>query len=336
MDSFRPGKLHLDLMAELLSAAVRPDPSVIVGPGIGEDAAVIDFGPRYLVAKTDPITFATDRIGWYAVTVNANDIATRGARPRWFLATVLLPETGTDQALTASIFAQMRAACDGIGVTLVGGHTEVTIGLDRPIVVGTMLGEVERDRLISTSGLSVGDRILLTKGVPIEGAAILAVEAGERLMSMGVAAAELDAARSLLDDPGISVSREAAIAAATGWVTSMHDPTEGGVATALLEMARAARVGLRVRRDRIPVLPVAERLCAALGLDPLGVIASGALLIGVRTEGAEAVIEALRSEGIPVAEIGEAVPEEEGATFVRVEHCDPIPYFEKDEIARIL
>ena len=174
--AFPLGKLPADVLARLLENIQPADPRVIVGPGIGLDAAVIDMGDRLLVAKSDPITFATDSIGWYAVQVNANDIATTGATARWFLATLLLPESHADAAMAESIFSQIHSACAAISVSLVGGHTEITYGLDRPIVVGAMLGEVTRDRLVRPSGAQPGDALLLTKGIAVEGTAIIARE----------------------------------------------------------------------------------------------------------------------------------------------------------------
>ncbi len=125
------GKLPAELLARLLSRVVSRDPRVLLGPTVGEDAALIDLGDRVLVAKADPVTFATDRIGWYAVHVNANDVACMGARPAWFLATILLPQ-GAPEALAEDVFAQIEAACEALDITLVGGHTEVTYGLERP------------------------------------------------------------------------------------------------------------------------------------------------------------------------------------------------------------
>jgi len=334
---FPPGKLPLALMQGLLESARSDDPRVIVGPRVGEDAAVLDFGDRYLVAKTDPITFATDEIGHYAVTVNANDIATRGATPRWFLACVLLPEGRTDTALVEAIFAQLIASCDELGVTLVGGHTEVTVGLDRPVIAGVMLGEVEREHLVSTSGLRVGDRLVLTKSVPLEGCAVLARERRTELLAAGLSPRDLDTAARFLHEPGISVVRDARIAAQAGGVTAMHDPTEGGVATALIEMALAAGVGLRVAGDRIPVDPAAAPICAHFGIDPLGTLSSGALLIGVHPDGVDAVLRGLAASGIPATDIGRAVPSIEGMLYEAADgSTGPVLAFEQDEIARIV
>ena len=174
---FPVGKLPPEALRKLLVRCPVPrDSRVVIGPRFGEDAAVIDVGPKYLVAKTDPITFTAERIGWYAANINANDIATLGARPRWFLATLLLPEKAATESLARSIFNDILRACRTLGVTLVGGHTEITSGLGRPIVVGQMLGEVEKTKLIRKESQRPGDVVLLTKGVAVEGTAILARE----------------------------------------------------------------------------------------------------------------------------------------------------------------
>src|SRR5215510_12856478 len=193
-----PGKL----LAALLAQDVHTDPRVLIGPRVGEDAAVIDMGDRLLIAKSDPITFATDAIGHYAVTVNANDVAVMGGTPRWFLATLLLPETRTTAALVQDIFAQVRQACHELGIALVGGHTEITVGLERPILSGHMLGEVTRERLVTSSGVQAGDAILLTKGFPVEGVSIIAREYAAHLASQGYAPSDIVRWQQFLFSPG--------------------------------------------------------------------------------------------------------------------------------------
>jgi hydrogenase maturation factor len=336
MTAFLPvGKLPPTLLAGLLERRGPADPRVVVGPRLGEDAAVIDMGDRYLVATSDPITFATEELGWYALQVNANDVAVRGARPRWFLATLLLPEGRADEAAVTRLFAEMGAACDELGVALVGGHTEVTHGLHRPIAVGTMLGEVAKDKLVTTAGARVGDAIVLTKGVPLEGAAIIAREREAELRARGAPAALLARAKGLLRRPGLSVLPEAEIACELAAVHAMHDPTEGGVAMALHELAGAAAVGLRVDRSRIAVIPEGAELCRAFGLDPLGTIASGALLMTLAPAEAGIVIHALAREGIDSHFIGQVVPREQGCVLVDGARQEPLPIFEQDEITRI-
>ncbi|MFQ6057674.1 MAG: AIR synthase family protein [Anaerolineae bacterium] len=331
---FPIGKLDMDLLMALLARYGSVNERVVVGPGIGEDAAVIDFGDRYLVAKTDPITFATDEIGWYAIHVNANDIAAMGAVPRWFLATILLPEGETDQQLVEGIFAQLSAACHELDISLCGGHTEITYGLDRPIVVGQMLGEVAKERLVTTAGAQAGDKVILTKGIAIEATSIMAREREGDLRSK-YPQALIDRCKGFLHDPGLSVVREAEIAVATGRVHAMHDPTEGGLATGLYELARAAGVGLMVRKEAIPILPETAMLCREFGLDPLGVIASGSLLITVPSADSARVVAALERAGIAAAVIGRVWEVGRGVKLEVDGELVDLPWFERDEIAKL-
>jgi len=335
MQSLPIGKLRAGTLQAIFDKHQFKDPRVVVGPRVGEDAAVIDMGDRYLIATSDPITFATTEVGWYALHVNANDIAVRGARPRWFLATLLLPAGSTTEASVDGLFAELHAACDELEVTLVGGHTEVTHGLDRPIIAGTMLGEVEKDRLVTTSGARVGDAVVMTKGVPLEGAAIIAREKEAELRALGISPTVIRRARGFLKTPGLSVRPEAEIACELTTVHAMHDPTEGGIATALVEMADAAGVGLRIDRDRIMVLPEGKALCSAFGLDPLGTIASGALLMTLSPADAGVVIHALARESIDCHFIGQVVPREQGVTLVSGSRQEPMPVFAQDEITRL-
>ena len=330
-----PGKLPLDMLSGLLRECKAEDGRVLVGPQVGEDAAVIDFGQTCLVVKTDPITFATDEIGHYAVHVNANDIATMGAVPRWFLATLLLPECRSDDVLVRSIFHSLRTAADEIGVTICGGHTEITTGLDRPIVVGQMLGEVSREDLVRSSGLQEGDRLLMTKGLGIEATAILAREKAAELRDRGFDAHLLRSACDYLHDPGISILKEARIACETARIHAMHDPTEGGVATALRELAAASNCGLSVNAAALFASDETRLLCDAFRLDPLGIISSGALLIGLAPEDAEQVRNAIRTAGIACEIIGRVESPEFGLRLREDDRFGELPAFDRDEIGRI-
>lgn len=329
------GKLPLPLLEKLLQRFTPDDPRIVVGPRAGEDAAVFDFGERYLVAKTDPITFATSEIGWYAVNVNANDIAVMGAEPRWFLATVLLPAGQASPEMAEAIFAQIYDACAALGVTLAGGHTEITIGLDRPIISGTMLGEVTPDRLITTAGAQMGDAVLLVKPAPIEGAALIALERVAALHARGYSPAFIERVQNFLHEPGISVVAPARLALAAAPVHAMHDPTEGGVLTGLLEIARAAQVGLTIALDAIPLLPEGAVLCREFGLDPLGTIASGAILMTAAEADVARLVEALTVEGYPAARIGRVTPPESGLVALRDGQRVPWPLFPADEITKV-
>jgi hydrogenase maturation factor len=331
------GKLPLEHLRSLLRHLPKQDPRLLVGPQIGEDAAVIDAGDRYLVVATDPITFAADQIGRYAVHINANDVAVMGARPLWFFAVMLLPESRTTPELAEAIMGDVRTTCEELGVTLGGGHTEITQGLDRPILVGQMLGEVAPTRLVRKTRIAIGDLILLTRSVAIEGTAILAREKSERLRGRVDANLLARAARFLLE-PGISVVSAALAAANVGEVPvhAMHDPTEGGLATGLFELVAPAGLGLRVIRELIPVAPETDAICNALALDPLKLIASGALLIAVARNRTDSVLEEVRATGVPVAVIGEVRKAAEGITIMTNGTVEPLNPPVRDEIARAL
>jgi hydrogenase expression/formation protein HypE len=329
-DTIPLGKLPAELLTRLLSRTPIRDPRVIVGPRAGEDAAVIDIGSHYLIAKTDPITFATDEIGWYAVNINANDIAATGGTPAWFMATILLPGGLTPLTQVEAIFDQLQRACDSLNVTLVGGHTEVTNSINRPIVNGVMLGLVEKERLILTGGAQPGDAILVTKGVPVEATAIIARECAARLKAH-FAEDFIEHCANYLHDPGISIVRDAQIAQQAGVVHAMHDPTEGGLSTGLWEMAEAS--GTRLIVDPASaILDDGWRLCDLMGLDPLGAIASGALLMSVAAADASVITAALQAANIATHQIGyvEAGP---AAVLIPNNHLLHRPV--RDEIARL-
>ena len=330
------GKLPPDRLAQLLQQIAVRDVSVLLGPGLGRDCAVIDFdGDQLLVAKSDPITFATDEIGWYAVQVNANDLATTGATPRWFLATVLLPQAIEPEELD-HIFDQMRTACAAIGATIVGGHTEVTYALTRPIVMGTLLGTVARDRWVRPDGAQPGDKVILTKRLAVEATSIMAREKAGELRG-AFTAAFLQRCRRFLYEPGISVWRDAQVALQAGGVHAMHDPTEGGVATALNEMAVAAQVNLHIRREAVPIYSETQALCDHFGLDPWGVIASGSLLIAVGAAEADRVVDALQHNQVEATIIGQVIDKSDQPVVLAdlADRREPLRAFERDEIAQL-
>ena len=297
------GKLPVELLGSLLDKIPITDPRIILGPGIGMDCTVIDVGSSLLVMKTDPITFTSKNISWYAVNINANDIATTAAVPLWMLATLLLPESSTTSDLVEQIFDQLIKSCTEIGITLVGGHTEVTHGIDRPILIGTMIGEVSKDKLVTPQGAVPGDRILLTKGIPIEAVSILAREF-ESELSNDLSEDEIAEAKNYIIKPGISVLQDAQIAVKSGVVHAMHDPTEGGLLAALWEFSDASSQSLMVDTGKILIPELAKKICRALNIDPLGAIASGALLLAAPTQDSKNIQSGLRSANIPCEDIG--------------------------------
>lgn len=322
------GKLPADLMARLLGDQGDLPPEVLVGPAVGEDASAIDLPAGVLIVTTDPITLTGRDIGRYAVTVNANDVAVRGVRPRWFLVAVLLPPS-TTAAEVEALFATMRAGLADSGITLVGGHTEVTSAVRRPVVVGQMLGLAEDRRFVTTGGAQVGDVVFQVGAAPVEGAAVLAAEAGDSLG--GVDAGHRQAATGALDEPGISVVQPALLAARLG-STAMHDPTEGGLAAGLNELAFASGVRLRVDRDQLLWWEPAMAVCRAVGADPWATLASGTLLAAFHPAAAVAAANAFAGGGYQAAVIAVA----ENGRGVIDSHGTAIPWPEHDELNRIL
>jgi len=329
------GKLPSDLLASMLAKRISTDPAVVVGPAPGVDAAAVAIGGEILVVKTDPITFAVERAPYYLVNVNANDIACLGATPRWLLVTALLPAGSTTKASVAKLFDELLAACTERGIELIGGHTEITAGLDRPILVGQMLGSAAPERLLKPGGAKPADRLLITRPIAIEGTAMLAYELASRLEeSLGP---ELVArAAAFLDDPGISVVADATVLLATGWVTALHDPTEGGLATGIREIAGASGTGAFVAEAAIPVYPETRAICDFLGLDPLGMLASGTLLAAIDPAGLADVEHACIANAIPFAWIGKLSAPERGLRIRTLDGERDLPVFDTDEASRAM
>lgn len=328
------GKLPNDLLAGYLGDIAGDDSALLVPPAVGEDVAAVDLrGAEVLVAHGDPITLGGHQVGRSAVLVNANDIAASGAVPGWLLATVLLPP-GTTASEALALLDDIALAAAENGIVVAGGHTEVTPVVLEPVVSLTMFGTLRRADLRDKRSVRTGDRVVLTKALAIEGTALLAGELGERLRGLGMTADDLDACRALL--PRASVVPEARIAAGIAAVRAMHDVTEGGLATALRELAAATGHGIVVRREAVPVAPLTRRVCELLGADPLGLIASGSLLICCARGGVDDLLGALRAGGVEATEIG--VVGEPGAGVSALEQGRPAPWpeFAADEAARLL
>jgi HAD superfamily hydrolase (TIGR01509 family) len=320
-----PGKVPWELVAKVVARELPPE--VVLGPAAGEDAALVRIGGELWALASDPVTFTAADAGRLAVIVNANDVAVCGARPSLFLAVVLVAPDEAEPRRIHELLGQIVAACDRFGIALIGGHTEVTPGLDRSVVVGTMLGRV-MGRAITTGGLRDGDLVGITRWAGLEGTAILLAEFGPRLRALHGESAfrELDA---VLAGDWLSVVPEALAAAVDPAVSALHDVTEGGVGEALWELERASGLSVEVDPERVPVRPETRLICSELGIDPLGLIGSGALLVGCAEEGRERVAGALAAAGAGVEWIGRARAGGRPSGPSR-------PRFERDELLRAL
>ena len=329
---FPIGKIpHEYLLQVVFNRLGTPDERVLLGPAIGEDAAVLDFGDRVLILASDPITAAIRRIGWLSVHINANDIASCGARPRWFLCSILLPEGSSEEEIK-EIFEQIDEASKKLGIALIGGHTEITAGINRPIIVGFMAGEAEKGRYVTTGGARPGGVVILTKGAGIEGTAVLASELagplGEKLGREVV-----DRAARFMEE--ISVVEDAEILMNSAEVEALHDPTEGGVACGLWELAQASAVSLIIREEAIPVREETRLIADALGLNPLNILGSGSLLAVVSRDSSEEAVASLRGRGIDASIIGE-VGEGKGVWLVSRDGKVEVKPPERDEVYEVL
>jgi hydrogenase maturation factor len=322
------GKLPVDLLSRLLGDLGPLPGEVLVGPSVGEDACVIDLPGGVLVVTTDPITLCRHEIGSYAVIVNANDVAVTGVRPKWFLATVLLPP-GSIEAEVVELFLAIRTALTEVGATLVGGHTEVTPAVTQPLVVGQMLGLAEARGFVSSAGVRPGDVIMQVGAAPIEGSAVLAVEAASLLEHMDPALVR--AAAAGFEVPGISVV-EAALAAYELGASAMHDPTEGGLASGLHELAAASGVRITVDRARVLWFEPGLAVCDELGADPWATLASGSLVAAFSPSEVDTALETLRARGYAAAAVGTA----ELGSGLKDSEGREIPWPERDEVSRLL
>jgi len=300
----------------------------LIGAKLGVDAAAVAVDADWAcVLTTDPITTAASGAGRLAVHVVCNDLAAMGADPLGVLATLLFPG-GVSAATIGEITAEIDATARELNVEVLGGHTEVAPGLSAPIVVMTGVGKARRDRLLTAGGARPGDALVLTKAAGLEGSHILASDFVDRLAA--VDSALLEEARGYAAE--LSVVPEARLAVDLG-ATAMHDPTEGGIIGASWEMAEASGCGFRIEASRIVVRPATQAICAALGVDPLRLIASGALLIACRE--ADRMVQGLRANGIPAAQIGKMT--EAGRTLIHLNgREEDIRDLDTDEIYRLV
>ncbi len=299
-----PGKVPPEILSRIVFTHLGVlDPSVILGPRLGEDASLIQIGDLVIVASTDPITGSVEDIGWLAVHVNANDVATFGVTPKWFLVSIMLPN-GTKPEELGKIMEQIDAAAKNLNIAVVGGHSEITERLERPIIVGFMMGITEKDHFVTSMGAQAGDALLMTKTAGIEGTAILAKEKHEMLST-------------LLDDDiikeacrlreQISVVKDGIHAFRTGHIHAMHDPTEGGLANGIHELCDASALGVEVYYDKIPISTPTKLICQTLQINALELISSGTMIISCSPENVESVVTALKHEGIDTSVIGTLV-----------------------------
>jgi hydrogenase expression/formation protein HypE len=299
-----PGKVPPEILQSIVFSKLgRTDADVILGPALGEDAAVIKIGNQVVVAATDPITGSVEDVGWLAVHINANDIATFGVSPRWFLASIMLPPGCTPDQL-GTIMNQIDGAAKELDIAVTGGHSEITESISKPIVVGFMMGITPIDKYVTSSGAKPEDAIIVTKTVGIEGTSILATEGGS-YFSREISKDIVEQGRQLRNS--ISVVKDGVTAFQTGFIHAMHDPTEGGLANGVHEICDASGVGCELENDLTPLHDATRQICENLQINPLELISSGCMLISCESKHASQVVDELDAVGIESVIIGKIV-----------------------------
>ena len=322
---------------ETLNQFVHPhihcvDPDVILGPVFGEDVALTRIQDGILVSHLDPIIGAVKNIGWLAVHVACNDIATSGAPPRWILPLVLVPNK-RQEIMLGEIMQDIGRAARETGVSIIGGHSGYSASLTRPLVAVTALGTLYNQQPVRTLGAQAGDHIFVTKSIALEGTAILAYDFSKVAVEKGLTNQDLQDARSLSKE--ISIIPEAVLLGKLG-ASAMHDVTRGGLLETLLEMANLAGLGMCIYQDNIPIYPIVDRFAKAFQFEPLQMISSGTLLAAIPPANVQLAEKSLQEHQIPFADIGEFV-RGEGVDLL---HGRGITHFEKlqpdaDELARM-
>ncbi|MEM2876361.1 MAG: AIR synthase family protein [Candidatus Bathyarchaeia archaeon] len=326
------GKLSIDeLKRYILPFRGAYDPNVILGQMVGGDAAIINLGEKKLILKADPITGAVKELGWLAVAIPSNDVATVGGKPQWLLPVLIMP-TSEDAESARDIMSQIDKAAKRLGIAIVGGHTEFISGIDHPLVC-SLVAAVTSGRLLSASGAEPGNMIVLTKGVAIEATGIIASDLSEEVEA-AFGREFLATVAKFIEE--VCIVPEALEAASIDGVTAMHDPTEGGILTALHELAEASRTGLVVYRNRIFISEEARKICQHFGIDPLGSLSSGALLITVKEESVGTLLKSMWRLGVKAEVIGEVKDEEFGRKMILEDgRVVDIPLPERDELWKI-
>lgn len=291
------GKLTNETLKKLILDKLPSAKGVMLTSGVGEDCAAIEFGSEACVLSTDPITGATESIGSLAVHVSGNDIASSGAKPKYMLVTLLIPPNKTEEDI-AIVVDELIKTSQELDISIIGGHTEITSAVNRIVVSTTVIGRVQKEKLISSGGAQPGDDIVMTKYAGVEGTCIMYGEYPDVLSSV-LSDTDKHEAEELINS--LSVIKEGMVASEVG-VTAMHDITEGGVYGAVHELCTASDVGCDLYSDEIPILESTKQICSRFRINPKRLIGSGSMLI--TTSNTNKLLSKLKGSGINAEVIG--------------------------------
>lgn len=295
------GKIPNDILEKVLYKNIgKKQPEILVGPGIGKDCGVIDFGDDVCVISTDPITGAVNKVGYLAIHISCNDVATTGTKPIGAMVTIIAP-ANTQLTEIQSIMEDINRAANELDLEIIGGHTEVSPAVNQVVISVTALGKIAKEKLVHPGKAQVGDDILVTKTAGLEGTAIIAMDR-EDILARYFSRDFIDRASRFIEE--ISVVKEGLIAGKFG-AHAMHDATEGGILGALWEMSKAMNKGFEVDINKIPIAKETRKICKIFDIDPLRLISSGSMII-VTPDG-EQLLKLLSNAGVSATIIGKVV-----------------------------
>ena len=324
-----PNKFLKDIVFNYLGCS---NERIIYGPGVGRDAAAVKLSnSKILVVKSDPITGTVRHIGRYAVIINTNDIVVLGAKPLFFMATILLPINSSLGDLEI-ICKDIDQAARELNISVIGGHSEITAGIKEPILCGSMLGEADSDSII-TAQSRPGDKLIMTKSAAIEGTAILAWDK-EEYLKFKIDKIILNNAKSFIKS--LSILQEAQLALQIGGITAMHDPTEGGILNGIFEICEASGVGANIYEEQIPIANETKTICKIFNLNPLRLISSGTLLMSVNSNYENQIYSSFTSNGITATCIGEITDEKIITLYKRDRTQESITDENQDQLWKVI
>lgn len=322
------GKATPDFFDEVIFPRLgAPDDAVIIGPTHGIDYGAISLGDQVVTMSSDPFFIAPalgwERAAWFALHIIASDVAVSGIPPRFMMVDLNLPPE-MDEATLTTIWETVHSEAERLGIAVVGGHTARYAGCNYPMVGGaTIFGVGPRDRLIDPRKASAGDRIIITKGPAIETTGLMSVQFPEFITKVHGEKLTKDAQDVFFQ---MSVVQDAAVCAASGRITAMHDATECGIWGALFEIARASGKGLAVDKSAIVTQDAVVKTCEVFDIDPYSSISEGTLVAAVDAADADAVLSALEGEGMPASVVGELTPPESGVSVLDERGAHPLKH----------
>lgn len=323
----KEGKLDFeDLRNIILNNKTIKRKEVKIRNDVGEDCSIIDFGEYEGIFSTDPITGASENVGKLAVHINCNDIASAGGEPIGILVTILAPTSSTLQEIN-EIMKEINEEAAKINVEIIGGHTEVTSAVNKMVISVTVIGKNLKGKSVKTAGAQLGDDIIVTKTLGLEGTYILINDHKARIEEI-LSKEEIEFGSNLINK--LSVLREGKIGGEFG-VNSMHDITEGGLLGGLFEVAMASNKGFKIFKEKIPMLDITKKVCEEFKIDPLRLISSGSMLITTKNGGG--LIKLLNESGIEASIIGKIC--ESGALLIDYDIEIEVEAPKRDELFNI-